>query len=380
MSEIPEDEINTESESDASIKQIEEKYYLKPSPSKQSSFYITKQQHNDGYERGQLQYKIEPKLLKKVITDNIENDEWIIDENIEENLKRLVPKTSMGGIPSEWELILVMKNNNNKSLKGALRNKKTGLIALMTSKNIDGNRYMNSHDSNWFIGHYRMRADKKFWYELIRILNSVKIKCIMRNNQWGKHQKLFDTIRFTQKIVAPWGHWKDTNKLFEEGKFNNEKYSNIFINDLKINDLVCMFDRQYKYALILKIKSDPITEKVKDIIIIRNNKCSHRPLTHKCKTCSDSVELVCSTKYFEENSKDFIKYLTEDYQFENMYAIIRKIEIVGIIDESCDVYNICKKLQSSICRSNKQILETDIFDDNKSDEYIYDEIEELYTE
>ena len=74
MSEIPEDEINTESESDASIKQIEEKYYLKPSPSKQSSFYITKQQHNDGYERGQLQYKIEPKLLKKVITDNIEND------------------------------------------------------------------------------------------------------------------------------------------------------------------------------------------------------------------------------------------------------------------------------------------------------------------
>ena len=64
-----------------------------------------------------------------------------------------------------------------------------------------------------------------------------------------------------------------------------------------------------------------------------------------------------------------------------MYAIIRKIEIVGIIDESCDVYNICRRLQrSSICRSNKQILETDIFDDNKSDEYIYDEIEELYTE
>ena len=53
-----------------------------------------------------------------------------------------------------------------------------------------------------------------------------------------------------------------------------------------------------------------------------------------------------------------------------MYAIIRKIEIVGIIDESCDVYNICRRLQSSICRSNKQILETDIFDDNKSDEVV----------
>ena len=83
--------------------------------------------------------------------------------------------------------------------------------------------------------------------------NKIKIKCILRNNQYGKTVNLYDTIIYTNKIVCPWGHTKETNKLFEEGKFNNMKYSNIFINNLDIDDDILMFDRLYKYALVLKV-------------------------------------------------------------------------------------------------------------------------------
>jgi hypothetical protein len=188
------------------------------------------------------------------------------------------------------------------------------------------------------------------------------IKYKMRNNQYGKHNNVFDTIRYTGKIICPWGHWKHTNKLFEEGKFRNEKFSNIFINDIKENDLVCMFDRDYDYALILKILSEPITEIVKEMKILRNNKCNHKPIINDCKNCCDSIELIFTDKYFEENPEKFFKYLNEDYQFENIYAIIRRIEIIGRINNSCDFYKL-GRIQNSICRANEEILEKYIYED-----------------
>jgi len=204
----------------------------------------------------------------------------------------------------------------------------------------------------------------------IKEKNKILIKCKIRNNQWGKTENVFETIKYTKKIISPWGHWKNTNKLFEEGKFNNEKFSNIFINDLKINDYICMFDRKYDYALVLKVTSNPIAEKLKEIIILRNNKCHHKPMINDCKNCSDSVELVFSDKYFEENNLIFKKYLNEDYNFENMYAIYRNIEIVGIINDKCEFYKNGKVFQSSICRQSIEIFEDDIIQ-NKEIEIEY---------
>ena len=195
--------------------------------------------------------------------------------------------------------------------------------------------------------------------------NKILIKCKMRNNQWRKAENVFETIKYTKKIISPWGHCKNTNKLFEEGKFNNEKFSNIFINDLNINDYICMFDRKYDYALILKITSNPIAEKIKEIIILRNNKCVHKPTISDCKNCSDSIELVFTDKYFEENNKIFKKYLNEDYNFENMYAIYRNIEIVGIINDKCEFYRKGKIFQNSISRQNIEIFEEDMIKDKE---------------
>ena len=46
-----------------------------------------------------------------------------------------------------------------------------------------------------------------------------------------------------------------------------------------------------------------------------------------------------------------------------MYAIIRKVEVIGKVNDNCTFYTLGKKLQSSICRSNEELLHTYIYDD-----------------
>ena len=104
-------------------------------------------------------------------------------------------------------------------------------------------------------------------------LNNFVIKCMIRNNQWKKTNKVFDIIEKTKKIICPYGHIKEITKLFKEGKFNNERYSQIFINDLNIGDIVLVFDREEKEGLLVKIKSNPNGEMLKDIIILRKHIC-----------------------------------------------------------------------------------------------------------
>jgi hypothetical protein len=65
-------------------------------------------------------------------------------------------------------------------LKGALQNRNTNKIALITTANskqfhLDNNhRCIKSLDDEWFVGHYRMVAPLLFWNELKnRLLYSV---------------------------------------------------------------------------------------------------------------------------------------------------------------------------------------------------------------
>lgn len=73
-----------------------------------------------------------------------------------------------------------MKNtrpNNDIMLKGALLNKDTNKIALMTTFNSEqpiinnGNRSIKSLDNQWFIAYYRMLAPLFFRKELKNRLN-----------------------------------------------------------------------------------------------------------------------------------------------------------------------------------------------------------------
>ncbi len=136
--------------------------------SKKESYYF-------GDLPGTLQYELEPNHLMILETDlSKSNLDFHLDFHTKDNLKRLTPNTTKGRA-NEWKLLLVMKRvgeNDEIWLKGALQNKTTGKIALMTSTNRiqniedNGNRAMNSMDENWYIGRYRMAAPMIFWDEL----------------------------------------------------------------------------------------------------------------------------------------------------------------------------------------------------------------------
>ena len=125
---------------------------------------------------GRLQYKKSKDEIADLDTSNNDEDTcgFILDFHTEDNYRRLVPKTRTGR-ENSWRIILVMKcerENGVCCVKGALENKKTGEIALMTSTNSEhyitsrGHRAIKSHDPEWFVGHYRMAAPMVFWREL----------------------------------------------------------------------------------------------------------------------------------------------------------------------------------------------------------------------
>lgn len=107
-------------------------------------------------------------------------------------------------------------------------------------------------------------------------METIKIDFLMRNNQWQKHTKVFDTIKITKKLICPGGHVNDIILINEDKySYNNMTWqANKFLNNIEINNIVLLFDRQYKDALVLKIISDPIKSKIDDIIILKKSTCN----------------------------------------------------------------------------------------------------------
>lgn len=188
----------------------------------------------------------------------------------------------------------------------------------------------------------------------------LKVKCVMRNNQWKKHQKVFETIKITKKLICPSGHRQNLLLKNEEGIYSYDEMcwqAKKFLNDIKENDIVLLYDRQYKEALVLKITSSPIKDKINDVFILRNKTCNiHTPISFGCANCNNSVELVFSSKYFEDNNKQFTKYINENFCFENMYAIFRNVEIIGKINTTNEIYHKHKCLQTSIGIPSGELL------------------------
>ncbi len=129
---------------------------------------------------GRLQYSKDPKeIIDCIGVDNNETRGFELCEHSLENLCRVTPFTQR---KTEWEVILMMKSVRKEDeiwLKAALRNKKTGKIALLTTTNNKrnlinlGNRAIKTVDGTWFVGHYRMSAPIVFWNELKQRLISI---------------------------------------------------------------------------------------------------------------------------------------------------------------------------------------------------------------
>ncbi len=192
-------------------------------------------------------------------------------------------------------------------------------------------------------------------------METIKIDYLMRNNQWRKHEKVFDTINITKKLICPGAHRNSIVLINENNKYscgNIKKWqADKFLNDIQINNIVLLFDRQYKSALVLKIISEPKKSKIDNVIILRKTICAiHNLIEGGCDDCNENIEMVFSTKYFEANYKDFTKYLNENYKFENMYAVYRDVEILGKIDSTNPIYNKHKCLQTSFGTPKQELL------------------------
>ena len=119
---------------------------------------------------GTLQLRKDPAELKKLELDHLKDDvkNWSVVEPNETYFNQLLRKNKKH---EDHDLLCVTKSvsaNGMVWLKGAIYNKKSKLIYLITSttdrSKVD--RPLDSHDPMYVIGHYRMCAPKLFWVTL----------------------------------------------------------------------------------------------------------------------------------------------------------------------------------------------------------------------
>jgi hypothetical protein len=134
--------------------------------------------NNQNIPPGLMQYKINPQDIINMDIENLKKTNLDykggneLENHTKENLLRLIPNTPIGN-SVEWKLILVIKGvkDGEICLKGALRNPKTGEIAVMSSLNKECQetykyRMCKSKDPEYKICQCKMIAPLLFWDEL----------------------------------------------------------------------------------------------------------------------------------------------------------------------------------------------------------------------
>jgi len=131
---------------------------------------------------GLMQYKVSREALLSLLpngTKNINcvyNKDWSFAQHTLENLQKLTPNTKTGKA-NKWKIILIIKATSEygkECLKGALLNKDTNEIALMTSLNKEHGsapervvkRLVKSLHKDYKICQCKMIAPLVFWDEL----------------------------------------------------------------------------------------------------------------------------------------------------------------------------------------------------------------------
>jgi hypothetical protein len=134
---------------------------------------------------GSLQYKKNAMLLSTLsLPANAYAKPCFIPIAITDSIKaRLLPATKTAGAFNNWVLLMAMERVTSTAtyIKGALQNKKTGSIALMTtcSKKEDiqnhGHRAIQSQAKDWYVGFYRMSAPIEYWSALKKVLEETNV-------------------------------------------------------------------------------------------------------------------------------------------------------------------------------------------------------------
>ena len=127
---------------------------------------------------GLMQYKVSQEVILSLLpngTKNINciyNKDWSFAQHTLENLQKLTPNTKTGKA-NKWKIILIIKatsKDGKVSLKGALLNKDTNEIALMSTINTKHHdarcRLVKSLHKDFKICQCKMIAPLIFWDEL----------------------------------------------------------------------------------------------------------------------------------------------------------------------------------------------------------------------
>ncbi len=127
---------------------------------------------------GLMQYKVSQEVILSLLPNGnknincVYNKDWSFAQHTLENLQKLTPNTKTGKA-NKWKIILIIKATREYgkvSLKGALLNKNTNEIALMSSintKNDDARcRLVKSLHKDFKICQCKMVAPLIFWDEL----------------------------------------------------------------------------------------------------------------------------------------------------------------------------------------------------------------------
>ncbi len=127
---------------------------------------------------GLMQYKVSQEVILSLLPNGnknincVYNKDWSFAQHTLENLQKLTPNTKTGKA-NKWKIILIIKatrEDGKVSLKGALLNKNTNEIALMSSintKNDDARcRLVKSLHKDFKICQCKMVAPLIFWDEL----------------------------------------------------------------------------------------------------------------------------------------------------------------------------------------------------------------------
>lgn len=148
----------------------EEKYQMVPVPPGLLQYYVKTETI--------LSMADDIKSMKATCADYKKN--YQLEHHTKENLLRLIPNTTTGLTHRHvWKILLVIKSVTGEKvcLKGALINKATGELALISSINAAIQteykyRTIQSHDDTYKICQCKMIAPLLFWDELVNRLTN----------------------------------------------------------------------------------------------------------------------------------------------------------------------------------------------------------------
>jgi hypothetical protein len=163
--------------------------------------------------------------------------------------------------------------------------------------------------------------------------NSYTITGFLRQNAWGKMDNHIETIKSTQIVHCPWGHYlKDIEDYTANPNGFDKKFAKTF-TQFPTSSLLIIGEAKKNKALLVRLTSQPLTGTLEHYIIIRKQRTcghSHTQASAICMECSESVVKVYLRA--EVTKEKLMEHMLEGCVAEPFYSIYRRVGVIGEIN------------------------------------------------